>query len=370
MLDRSARSPDETPAKTKVELEALGLADPTVALHHSAIRDFYVVPIVFLTTYLAAILFDLGDLYREASARYEDWEYDEIFVASLVTMGAFAWFAWRQWRRYADELTRRLRLEEQLVEMQVMASSVGDNKAELLANIRHDLQTPLNGILSFAQLLEEAPFGPLGNERYKQYVASIRTGAAMLGERLATCLDPDKVEFGAEPLQMRPWPIDTLIRQVLPIVEPVATNANIRIELELAQKLPDLHADHRAIKKVLVNLVSNAIRFNRPHGLVRISTTLSADKALVVTIEDNGVGLAKDALDRRWVQPGADPAPASDSRERYGLGTGLGVASRLLDAHGATMTIESIEQRGTKVSIAFPPDRLVLERPPVQRKLA
>jgi signal transduction histidine kinase len=352
------------------ELEALGLGDPTVSLHRLALRDFYVVALVFLAAFLIAVLFDLGDLYRAASARHEHWEYDEIFVAALFTLVAFCWFAWRQWRRYADEITRRLKLEESLVEMQVMTDHLGENKAAFLATLGHDLRTPLNGIYGFAQFLEEEPFGPIGNERYKQYIKSIRESAALLDERIATCLDPEKVEFGAEPLQMRPWPIAALVEQALPIVASLAQSADIAIRLDLAHGLPQVHADHRAIKKILVNLVTNAIKFNRPNGTVLISATLTADKALALTVEDNGVGVTADALDPRWVQRDAAPAPARETVGRHGLDVGLTVVKKLLELHGASLTIQSVAQKGTKVTMIFPPDRMVLERPSAHRKLA
>lgn len=343
---------------TKAKLEVHGLGDPKIALHQAALRDFYFIVIVFLATYVFAIMVNLGEMYHALSIKYEDWQIDEIAMAAMLSMIAFCWFAWRQWRRYADEMTRRIKLEEEIMEMRVLADHLGQNKTVFLANLAHDLRTPLNGVLGFAQLLEEEPFGPIGNERYRDYIASIRESAAMLGERIETCLDPDKVEFGAEPLQMKPHPIKDLVESAVRIVEPVARSSGIDIQVDVAPNLPEMHTDDRAIKKILVNLVSSAIKSNRPNGWIRIAAKRTVGDGLALSVEDNGVGLGFDDLDPRWSHPGLVASEADDT-QRYGMDTGLAIVKKLLDMHGATFDIRSVPNRGTAITMIFPPERLV-----------
>ncbi len=349
------QAPDDL---AKAKLEAHGLGDPKIALHQAALRDLYFVAIIFIAAFMAASSYELGDWYIVAVTRHADWELDEIAIAAMLSMIAFCWFAWRQWQRFADELTRRIKLEEEIMEMRVLADHLGQNKSVFLANLAHDLRTPLNGVLGFAQLLEEEPFGPIDNEHYKDYVKSIRESAAMLGERLTTCLDPDKVEFGAEPLQMKPRSVKDLIESAVRIVEPVARSTGIGIQIDVSSDLPEIHTDDRAIKKILVNLVTNAIKFSRPSGRIRIAAKLTTGRGLALIVEDDGVGLGLDDLDPRWSHPELI-APEGDNGPRYGMDIGLAVVKRLLEMHGATFGIRSVPNRGTTITMIFPPDRLV-----------
>jgi signal transduction histidine kinase len=354
-----------SPAKaTKAELEALGLGDPKLSLHQAVLRDFYLVAAVSVLAYIAALVLDLGNLFLTFTATHETL--DEIFMAALFGLAALCWVSWRQWRRYSEEITRRIKLEEDIVEMRAVADHLGQNKSAFLADLGHDLRTPLNGILGFAQLLEEEPFGPIGNERYKSYVASIRESAAMLGDRTTTCLDPDKVEFGAEPLQMKPWPVHELVSSAMSIVETVAQSASIKIETDAASDLPDLIADRRAIKKILINLLANAIKFNRPGGLIRIAAKLTDDGALAIVVKDNGIGITVDEMDPRWTHPGQGET-RSDAAPLHGMGIGLSAAKSLLDLHSATLKIRSISGKGTTVTMTFPRDRLIESNRPVER---
>ena len=334
------------------------LADPKVALHQAALRDLYFLVILFIAAFMVASSYELGDWYIVAVTAHPDWELDEVAIAAMLSMVAFCWFAYRQWRRFADELTRRVKLEEEIMELRVLADHLGQNKSVFLANLAHDLRTPLNGILGFAQLLEEEPFGPIGNEHYKEYVKSIRESAAMLGERIITCLDPDKVEFGAEPLQMKPRPIKALIDAAVGVVEPVARGTGITIEVEVASNLPEMHADDRAIKKILINLVTNAIKFNRPKGKIRIAAKLTAGQGLALIVEDNGVGIGFDDLDPRWSHPELIEAE-NDAGPRYGMDIGLAVVRKLVEMHGARFEVRSVPNKGTSVTMIFPPERLV-----------
>lgn len=358
MTDNPASLRSSLARTKKAEIEAFGLGDPRLSLHQSALQDFYLVSVLSVLGYIVALVLDLGDLFLAFTASHESWEIDEIFMAALFSLVGLCWISWRQWRRYDEEISRRIALEEDIIEMRLMADSLSQNKTAFLANLGHDLRTPLNGILGFAQLLEEEPFGPIANERYKNYIRSIRESAAMLDERIATCLDPDKVEFGAEPLQMKPWPVKDLIASALPIVAPVAESAGIRIELNVEADLPYVHADERAIKKILVNLISNAIKFNRPKGAIRISAKLTDGKALELIVQDNGIGIAIDDLDPRWSHPQLIE-PQAGAQPRHGMGGGLSVVQDLIDMHGAAIVVRSIPKRGTTVILTFPPDRLV-----------
>lgn len=357
MLHRTAPfrfAPDEI---TKTELDSAGLGDPTASLRRGAVRDSIIVGLVFIAAYIIASIFDIGDWYREASVKYEDWEFDEIAMAAIMSTAAFCWFSWRQWQRYRIEVQRRLKLEESMIEMRVMADHLGDNKSLFLANLAHDFRTPLNGILGFSQLMNELPFGSLDEDRYKSYVQSIHESAQMLGERIETCLDPDKIEFGAEPMQMISYPLKTAVNKALPIVQSLAESAQITLIDSVSDDLPHIHGDARALKKIIVNLVTNAIRHGRPKGRVEIAAEMTANNSLCLVINDNGVG-----MDTRMLAALADgkrPAPSADDEIYTSTSVGLSVVKKLLDLHEAALAIKTGPKLGTSVSITFPPHRVI-----------
>jgi len=356
MLHRSTAFRDAPDTPTKAELQSLGLGDPSESLRRHAFNDLFLIAILYVGFLLLALALDLGDQFLEFATRHESWELDEFILAGAFSMIAFAGFSWRQWYRYSSEIKRRLKLERDLVEMRVLADHLGENKALFLSNLAHDFRTPLNGILGFAQLLQEEPFGPIGNDNYKNYIATIRESAIMLNDRIATCLDPDKIDFGAEPMQMMPFPLKKAIANALPVIRAMAQSAEITIEDDVPEDLPDIHGDRRAIKKVIINLATNAIKHCRPRGKVRLSAGLSDGNTLAIEVEDNGVGMDAriiTALMRH--EAGTDHAGATED----GQGAGLFVAKKLLDMHEATLTIENRLGNGTVVTVTFPKHRLI-----------
>jgi signal transduction histidine kinase len=356
MLHRSTAFRDEPDTTARAELEFVGLGDPSESLRRRAFSDLFLIATLYVVFLLLALALDLGDRFHEFVIRYEKWEVDEFIIAGVLSLIAFTGFSLRQWYRYSSEIDRRLKLERDLVEMRVLVDHFGENKALFLSNLAHDFRTPLNGILGFAQLLQEEPFGPIGNDHYKNYIATIRESAIMLNDRITTCLDPDKIEFGAEPMQMMPFPLKQAIANALPVVQAMAQSADIGVEDDVPENLPDIHGDRRAIKKVIINLATNAIKHCQPKGKVRLSASASDDGTLAIEVEDNGVG-----MDARIItallrhEAGADHAGATED----GQGVGLFVVKKLLDMHEATLTIDNRLGNGTVVTVTFPKNRII-----------
>lgn len=255
-------------------------------------------------------------------------------------------------------MKRRLKLEEDLVEMRIMADHLGDNKALFLANLAHDFRTPLNGILGFSQLMKEMPYESIDSKRFKSYIQSIYESAQMLNERIDTCLDPDKIDFGAEPMQMISYPLKNAVNNAMPIVQGLAESANIKLVDDVSNSLPCIHADGRALKKIIVNLVTNAIKHSQPRGTITISAHLAESNDLILTIDDNGVGMDPRLLSA--LENGRRPEPVSADATMASTGIGLFVVKRLLDLHQATLDIETSAENGTTVTITFPASRVML----------
>jgi len=353
MLHKSTATRDKL---TKAELESIGLGDPSITLRRRAFGDLFRIATIYVILLLAALALDLGDILHTLVVRYEKWEIDEFLLAGILSLIAFSGFSMRQWFRYSSEIDRRLKLERELVELRLLADRFGENKALFLSNLAHDFRTPLNGILGFAQLLQEEPFGPIGNEHYKTYIATIRESAVMLNDRIATCLDPEKIDFGAEPMQMMPFPLATAVAKAMPVVEAIARSANVAIEDAVPKDLPEIHGDRRAIKKAIVNLVTNAIKHCRPGGRIRLSAAMTPHGDLAVEIDDDGVGLDATVIAavKRFEPEASDTGDVAD-----GQGAGLFVVKKLLHLHDASLTIENRLGNGTVVTITFPKGRLI-----------
>lgn len=341
---------------TRSELEAIGLGDPTDSLRRTAFGDLFIIAFIYVAALLVALALDLGDMYHAFVVAHEEWEVDEFILAGILTLIALVGFSWRQWLRYSDEISRRLKLEKDLVAMRVLADNFGENKELFLSNLAHDFRTPLNGIIGFTQLLEEEPFGPIGNEHYKTYVATIRESADMLSDRIMTCLDPEKIEFGAEPMQMMPFPLKKAVVSSLPIIRALAQSGDITVEDEIRGNLPDIHGDARAIKKVIINLATSAIKHCRRHGKVCLSAAATDDGGLKLEIADDGVGMdATVIMTLKQHEPGTkNPRVTAD-----GQGAGLFAAKALLDMHDASLMIENRLGHGTVATVAFPESRLI-----------
>jgi len=205
--------------------------------------------------------------------------------------------------------------------------------------------------------MNEMPYESLDAKRFKSYIQSIHESAQMLKERIETCLDPEKIDFGAEPMQMISYPLKNAINNAMPIVLGLAQSANIKLIDDVPNDLPCIHADGRALKKIIVNLATNAIKHSRPRGTVRIAAKVTDSGDLILTVADNGVG-----MDRRMLAAlaeGKRPEPPREDATMASTGIGLFVVKRLLDLHQATLAFESSAEKGTTATITFPANRVM-----------
>ena len=341
---------------TNVELDSIGLGDPSRSLRRRAANDLFLIAIICVVGLLIGLALDLGDRFHTFVVTHEEWEIDEFMLAIFLGLIAFAGFSLRQWFRYSGEIRRRVKLERELVDLRILADRFGENKALFLSNLAHDFRTPLNGILGFAQLLQEEPFGPIGNEHYKTYVATIRESAVMLSDRIETCLDPEKVDFGAEPMQMIPFALKQAVANAMPVIQMMAQSADVTLEVSVPADLPEIHGDRRAIKKAVINLVTNAVKHSHRGGRIRVSAALTHHGDLAMEIDDNGIGLDATVIAavKRYEPEASNAGVVTDSQ-----GAELLVVKRLLHLHDASLTIENRLGHGTVVTVTFPKGRLI-----------
>jgi signal transduction histidine kinase len=227
-------------------------------------------------------------------------------------------------------------------------------RLDFLAKVSHEVRTPLNSILGFTELMLQERFGPIGNTRYKGYVEDIHQSGLYALSLLNDLLDISKIEAGEFELDFTAVDIPELVEDCVNSLQPLAKRSRIVLRTSLAEKLPTVVADPRRLKQILLNLLTNAIKFTMEGGQVIVSGTM-VDGALRLRVRDNGVGMTKDEI-AFAMQPfhQLDTAP----RKQSGTGLGLPVTKALVDANRARLVLTSEPGVGTSADVIFPPERL------------
>jgi nitrogen-specific signal transduction histidine kinase len=258
-----------------------------------------------------------------------------------------------------DEISALRRVEELEAELEVARAESEKAiiaKTRFLANMSHEFRTPLNGILGFAELLASDPNQALGAERHREYIAAIHDSGRRLSTTLDNILEMTKIEGGKVELSEREIPVSDLIASSVQLVRSEADKAKLRIDIEITDDRV-LIVDERAMRRVLVNLLLNAIKFNHPGGHVRLAACTDRVGGLAIRITDTGIGIEETEIPK-LLEPFTQAS--DDLARRYeGGGLGLPIAKGLLEMHDGKLEIESKPDFGTTVTIVFPAFRIV-----------
>ena len=227
-------------------------------------------------------------------------------------------------------------------------------RLEFLAKVSHEVRTPLNSIIGFTELMAQERFGPIGNARYKGYVEDIHQSGLYALSLLNDLLDISKIEAGKFELNFTAVEVPELVEDCVGSLQPLAKRARIVLRTSLQPELPTVVADPRRLKQILLNLLTNAIKFTREGGQVIVSGGM-IDGELRLRVRDTGVGMTKDEI-AFAMQPfhQLDTAP----RKQMGTGLGLPVTKALVDANRARLILTSEPGVGTAADVIFPAERL------------
>jgi len=245
----------------------------------------------------------------------------------------------------AGELARKLSEEKS------RAENAANSKSAFLANMSHELRTPLNAINGFSEILANELYGPLGDQRYKGYAQDILASGQHLLDMINDILDMAKIEAGK--MTINPQPIDPVdpVDAAVRMIRRKASDKDIEIVLDVQPGLPEIDADHRAIRQMVLNLVSNAIKFTNGGGKITV-TVQQHGPDIQVSVTDTGIGIPAEDLPR-LTRP-FEQATGSRDRNYEGTGLGLALTKSFAEMHGGHMTISSIEGEGTTVSFTLP----------------
>lgn len=228
-------------------------------------------------------------------------------------------------------------------------------RADFVAQISHEIRTPLNAILGFSDLILSEGMGPIGNEKYKEYMQDIHDSGELILNLINDILDLAKVEAGGISVEMKGCNLETRIRQAVSMTSAQAQNKSVVLTVQVAEPLPIIFADERSVMQILLNLLGNAIKFTGRGGEVRIIAQPGGKDHVSLVVEDTGVGMTKEDL-KRALAPFQQVEAATmieTSQADKGTGLGLPITKALAEANNALFHIESERNKGTRIEILF-----------------
>ncbi len=246
--------------------------------------------------------------------------------------------------RELSELARKYGQEKE------RAEAANRAKSEFLANMSHELRTPLNAIIGFSEMIQAGTFGPLGSDRYEEYINDIHMSGNFLLNVINDILDMSKIEAGHFSLDREQMELCPLIHETVRMISLQADEKHIAVDTRIEEAM-QLYADRRAIKQVLINLLSNAVKFTSYGGRITVRARKTG-AALFMTIQDTGVGIPKAAL-KKIGQP-FEQVENQFTKTHTGSGLGLAISRSLAELHGGWLRIRSTEGVGTVVSVCIP----------------
>ena len=254
------------------------------------------------------------------------------------------------------EITSRKRVEAKLRQAKEEAELASRSKTEFLANISHELRTPLNAIIGFAEILNTQIFGPLGDPRYVHYAADIRDSGQHLLNLINDVLDVSKIEFGKLELHEETVDIAAVLDSCMRLMRDRAESAGLELRADLPPELPLLQGDGRRLKQILLNLMSNAVKFTPAGGAVVVRAAVMAD-GMTIAVADTGIGIAAGDLEKALRPFGQ--IDSRIARKYQGSGLGLPLTKSMIELHGGQLNLESEVGRGTVATVWLPAARVI-----------
>ena len=257
------------------------------------------------------------------------------------------------------DITQWKRAEEELTQSRAQAERASSQKTDFLARVSHEIRTPLNAIIGFSELMVDEKFGPIGNDRYRDYLRDINRSGNHVLDLVNDLLDISKIEAGEQEMAYEAVSLNDTLAETVAMMQPQANRERVIIRSSFASRLPEVVADLRSVRQIALNLLSNAVRYTQAGGQVIVSTSYEASGDVVMRVRDTGIGMSTTEIEQAL-----KPFKQINALKRArGDGTGLGLplTKAMVEANRAKFTINSTPGEGTMVEITFPSTRVLAE---------
>jgi signal transduction histidine kinase len=266
---------------------------------------------------------------------------------------------------YQELYVRRSYVSQKVIEgknaalktLLIEADNANKSKSEFLATMSHELRTPLNAIIGFSDVLKKQLYGTLGNERYIEYVADINASGLHLLAIINDILDLAKAEAGKLALREDTFDMIQCVQDCIQMCRGRADEGGVKLLLDAPQWELDVFGDERLLRQLVINLVSNGVKFTPPNGQVRVRLQADERAGIFVEVSDTGIGIPPEHLDR--VLRPFEQVERALSRRHGGTGLGLPFAKKIAELHGGSLWLESEVDKGTHVIVQLPPERFI-----------
>ncbi len=283
-----------------------------------------------------------------------------MFLAAMALVGFIAFTFVNLMQIRQDLQSANVALEERIDDLsraKEEAELANRSKSEFLAMMSHELRTPLNAVIGFSDLIRMEASGPDGNKRYAEYATDIHDSAHHLLALINDILDLSKIERGSLQPDEEELDIAATIGAVEKLVRDRASRGQVGLLLDCPKDLPILRGDSRQVKQMLANLMSNAVKFTDPGGVVTVRVRDADAGGIAIEVHDTGIGIAEEDIPKAlapFVQ-----VDRSLARKHEGTGLGLPLTNRLVELHGGRLDLESELGGGTTARIVFPASRVI-----------
>ena len=251
-----------------------------------------------------------------------------------------------------QDMTERMLYERELKNAKDAAERAYAAKTQFLANMSHELRTPLNAIIGFSEMMEQQLLGPLGNEKYLDYIGGIRESGTHLLDLISDILDMSKIEAGKYELALEELNINKIIQLSIHMMEGRANDAKVQITSNTHdEEGAKIVADRRGLLQIMLNLLSNAVKFSKEDGKISVECE-EYENDISIKIIDNGIGIPANKL--ATITNPFEQVSSSYARDHEGSGLGLAITKELAELHGGSLSIDSTIDVGTTVTVRLP----------------
>ena len=289
--------------------------------------------------------YEIRLLHRDGTYRWMD-----TLATAVEWDGQMASLSW------LTDITERKALEAEIIRSKEAAEFANRTKTEFLAHMSHELRTPLNAIIGFAEVIKDEIFGPVGQANYAEYASDIHKSGQHLLDLINDILDLSKLEAGKLELRETDVSLSGIVEQTCTLMCNNARSAGVKLVYDAPDSVPLLRADERALRQVMLNFLSNAIKFTPRGGSVTAVVRALHDGGLECSIADTGIGMSSDEIDVALMPFGQ--VDSKIARQHKGTGLGLPISKSLIELHGGALHVQSQTGRGTTLVVSFPASRV------------